>query len=164
MDYRNNFGTESGGSDGCVNFNDADNTGLATCITTSTVSTIYQTYCDKVSLADFIVIAAEALMARTATDYNSAAPFTSGTLATKYRNRFKAGRTTQETCPDNHGLMPDANAGCSHLEEIFVNHVYAGNGNDNAWKLTAAISGAHTLGSAKTENSGFNGHWSTAAE
>jgi len=60
--------------------------------------------------------------------------------------------------------MPDANVGCSHLEHIFVNHVYAGNGDNNAWAMTAAISGAHTLGSAKTANSGFNGHWSTASE
>ena len=28
------------------------------------------------------------------------------------------------------------------------------------WTLTAAISGAHTIGSAKPENSGYNGFWS----
>ena len=27
--------------------------------------------------------------------------------------------------------------------------------------MVAAISGAHTLGQAKVENSGYNGHWST---
>jgi len=81
MDYRNTNGVESGGSDGCVNFNDGDNAGLASCITSSTVNTVYQNYCDLVSLADFIVITAEALMSRTATDYNSGSPFTSGTLA-----------------------------------------------------------------------------------
>ena len=29
-----------------------------------------------------------------------------------------------------------------------------------AWRLTAAISGAHTLGGAKSHVSGFNGFWS----
>ena len=32
MDYRNTDGVESGGSDGCINFGDADNTGLADCL------------------------------------------------------------------------------------------------------------------------------------
>jgi hypothetical protein len=30
------------------------------------------------------------------------------------------------------------------------------------WELTAALSGAHTLGSATLENSGYNGFWSDA--
>lgn len=33
----------------------------------------------------------------------------------------------------------------------------------NAWRFTAAISGAHTLGQARISNSGFNGHWSDLA-
>jgi len=37
MDYRNNSGVETGGSDGCVNFNDADNKGLASCLATTGV-------------------------------------------------------------------------------------------------------------------------------
>jgi hypothetical protein len=32
MDYRNTNGVESGGSDGCINFADGDNTGLADCL------------------------------------------------------------------------------------------------------------------------------------
>jgi hypothetical protein len=31
-----------------------------------------------------------------------------------------------------------------------------------AWGLTAAISGAHTLGKAQVKNSGYNGWWSDA--
>jgi len=94
MDFRSTNGVSSGGSDGCVNFNDADNAGLATCLDTSGVNSVYETYCDQVSLADFIVISSEALTARTATDYNSSSPYTTGTLAQKYRDRFRAGRTT----------------------------------------------------------------------
>jgi hypothetical protein len=146
-----------------VNFNDPDNAGLATCLNASGINSVYETYCDQISLADFIVLAAEALTARTATDYNSGSPFTTGTLAQKYRDRFRAGRTTTETCPSNSGLMPDANTGCDHVEDIFIDHVYNLNGTDTAWALTAAISGAHTLGSTKIANSGFNGHWSDSA-
>ena len=35
MDYRNTNGVESGGSDGCINFADEDNTGLADCLEAS---------------------------------------------------------------------------------------------------------------------------------
>lgn len=69
MDYRNVNGTESGGSDGCINFADDDNKGIDTCLTTSNLTTIYDKTCDTVSLADFIVIAAEAVTARTNTKY-----------------------------------------------------------------------------------------------
>lgn len=63
-------------------------------------------------------------MTRTATDYNSGNPFASGTLGQKFRDRFRAGRTTVETCPDNVGLMPDAEQGCDHLQSIFIQHIY----------------------------------------
>jgi len=60
--------------------------------------------------------------------------------------------------------MPDAEEGCDHLESIFVNHIYSNMGSTtDSWKMTAAISGAHTLGQARISNSGFNGHWSDAA-
>lgn len=72
MDYRNVNGTESGGSDGCVNFADEDNKGLDTCLIASNLATVYDKTCDKVSLADFIVIAAEAVTARTTTRYDAA--------------------------------------------------------------------------------------------
>ena len=35
-------------------------------------------------------------------------------------------------------------------------------GRPNAWALTAAISGAHTIGGASLENSGYQGWWSDA--
>ena len=49
-----------GGSDGCMNFEDMDNTGLPSCVDKIGIVDIYQEWCDKVSLADFMVIAAEA--------------------------------------------------------------------------------------------------------
>ena len=32
------------------------------------------------------------------------------------------------------------------------------------WTFVAAISGAHTVGKASVENSGYEGHWSKAEE
>jgi hypothetical protein len=67
MDYRTD--KSEGGSDGCVNFNDPDNKGLKECILKYDYNSVYKKHCSVVSLADFIVIAAEAVMSRTATDY-----------------------------------------------------------------------------------------------
>lgn len=94
MDYRNINGTESGGSDGCIDLSDDDNKGLEQCLRDSALQTVYDKTCDKVSLADFIVIAAEAVTARTATDYNSSAEFNNGTLEASFRDHFQAGRAT----------------------------------------------------------------------
>lgn len=58
--------------------------------------------------------------------------------------------------------MPDAEKGCTDLQDIFLGHIFAGiRGKDRfKWKLVAAISGAHTIGQATLANSGFNGTWS----
>jgi hypothetical protein len=69
MDFRMDTGL--GGSDGCINFNDADNTGLADCLVDSGLTSVYDEVCGQVSLADFFVIAGEAVMGRTATSYRS---------------------------------------------------------------------------------------------
>lgn len=97
-------------------------------------------------------------MARTATSFNSADPFAEGTLAKTFRDNFKYGRETSTTCEWNNGFMPDAADGCGNHENIFVKHIFAGR--KDGWTLTAAIKGAHTLGSAKPEASGFDGFWS----
>mmetsp|Transcript_41189 Transcript_41189/g.34693 ORF Transcript_41189/g.34693 Transcript_41189/m.34693 type:complete len:141 (-) Transcript_41189:1465-1887(-) len=80
---------------------------------------------------------------------------------------FKYGRRTVLECPWNEGRMPNPEHGCqgdddngiSGLRQIFVENIYAQS--NNGWALTAAISGAHTVGKASLENSGYNGHWST---
>ena len=41
MDFRNNSGVLKGGPDGCVNFNDSDNTGLAYCFSISNFLPVY---------------------------------------------------------------------------------------------------------------------------
>ena len=163
MDYRNNSGTITGGSDGCVNFNDNDNKGLASCLTATGIQSVYNDHCDYLSLADFIVLSSEAVTVRTASKYDSFNRFGRGTLGSRFANRFKVGRNTSTTC-NSTGLMPDANDGCTGLKNIFLEHIYnKSKSAKGAWRLVAAISGAHTLGQAKVENSGFNGHWSDAS-
>jgi len=61
--------------------------------------------------------------------------------------------------------MPDPEDGCDGLKALFIDHIYSahrefvgGNYNtDMAWILTAALSGAHTLGKAEIKNSGYDG-------
>lgn len=154
-------GTTSGGSDGCINFSDDDNLGLAECIVSTGVQSVYDNWCTQVSLADFIVISSEAAMSKVATNFNSTEPFGQRSLESKFRNRFRAGRTTLEECANQTGLMPDAENGCDDLKTVFIDHIYSKFRNERyRWKLTAAISGAHTIGKVNQENSGFVGTWS----
>jgi len=53
--------------------------------------------------------------------------------------------------------LPNPEEGCDGLSDIFVDQIYAGH--DDPWRMTAAISGAHTLGSASIANSGYDGFW-----
>lgn len=64
MDFRNTY-ENKGGSDGCINFDEPDNAGLDDCIANGyfSIQTSYSNFCDRVSLADFVVIAAEVMMA-----------------------------------------------------------------------------------------------------
>jgi hypothetical protein len=72
MDFRfQEDGTSKGGSDGCINFSDPSNSGLEACLKSSGIAAVYDKYCGKLSLADFMVIAAEAVMGRMATWYDS---------------------------------------------------------------------------------------------
>ena len=59
--------------------------------------------------------------------------------------------------------MPNPENGCDGLKSIFVDHIYASETGDE-WILTAAISGAHTLGSATIANSGYDGFWADATQ
>lgn len=59
--------------------------------------------------------------------------------------------------------MPNPERGCEDLNKIFIKHIFShakGGGEwDNKWYKVAALSGAHTIGSAKPENSGYDGMW-----
>jgi len=45
------------------------------------MTTVYKKFCTSVSLADFLVVAAEAVMGRTATGYSSKDRYAPGTFA-----------------------------------------------------------------------------------
>ena len=53
---------QGGGADGCIDFDDPDNKGLQDCTSSSsahaTLNAAYVKFCDRVSLADFVVLAA----------------------------------------------------------------------------------------------------------
>ena len=71
MDFRYGSGnTTSGGSDGCINFADGANAGLLSCLTTTNIAAVYASFCDQISLADFLVLAGEAAMIRTDPNYS----------------------------------------------------------------------------------------------
>lgn len=56
--------------------------------------------------------------------------------------------------------MPNPENGCDDLKNVFLKHVFNGRWHRRkAWHLTAALSGAHTIGSAKPHNSGYDGLW-----
>ena len=134
MDFRyESDGTTTGGSDGCINFEDPDNMGLQKCLTKYGIPELYEDWKDKVSLADFIVVIAEAVTGRTATDYNSKYPFKQGTLMGYFARQFRYGRTTVDECPNVIGRMPNPEHGCTGrgegkdgLQQIFVDHIYKG--------------------------------------
>ena len=56
--------------------------------------------------------------------------------------------------------MPNPEHGCEGLISPFLDHIYhVGLSSKKKWALVAAISGAHSIGSAKPENSGYDGFW-----
>lgn len=100
MDFRvGSDGVTTGGSDGCIDFADADNTGLADCLESSTLADVYSNHCTTVSLADFLVIAGEAVMARTSFAWPQGDDkWVEGGGPYAVMDNFKFGRTSAETC------------------------------------------------------------------
>ena len=167
MDFRKGAGR--GGSDGCINFDDPDNAGISRCLTEFRIPSAYECMSDRVSVADFLVIAAEVAASRIANSHNSEDFFAEGTLAKTFLDGFKFGRRTTKDCDWNVGLMPDPQNSCGFdagstigLKQIFAENIYAGH--KNPWSLIAAISGAHTVGGASVQASGFQGTWSDLAQ
>jgi hypothetical protein len=51
--------------------------------------------------------------------------------------------------------MPNPENSCNDLQNIFIDHIFKEKGDYIAWGLTAALSGAHTIGNAKVQYSGY---------
>ena len=163
----------TGGSDGCINFEDGDNKGLKTCLIKSNIPRIYHEVCDKMSLADFLVVAAEALIARTGKHFNKEKPWGEGSIEDNFLKNFFYGRKTAETC-DETGLMPNPEKGCNDVNDIFNKHIFwykrgergikedrkivaekYGYWERRSWRDSATLMGVHTIGRAHLENSGY---------
>lgn len=115
MDYNPSAPTsQKGGADGCLDFTDPDNAGLQPCLLADNVlslKTAYHRHCHQISLADFIVIAAEAVIAATADQTSD--------LASALRNSFRYGRTTSLTC-DWAPPLPNPEESCQAVREIAI--------------------------------------------
>ncbi len=121
--YASTGGGTLGGVDACLAFDDADNRGLSSCLASggTSLAQAYAQVCDRVSLADFAVIAAEGLMAAVAT--NPAA------TAQMFKSNAMWGRTTATSCAHTQeGGLPNPEESCNDLERVFGGHVYGGHG------------------------------------
>jgi len=152
MDY--NPELDKGGADGCLNMDDANNKGLLACLAGDNNFTLHKHYnriCTKVSLADFFVIAGEAVMNFTRGTYLQKFPEKS---PVDFRSRFSYGRRTVAQCSEAAIRLPDAEQGCSEVERVFIQNLGL------RWRNAAALMGAHTLGRARIAQSGYDGWWS----
>jgi hypothetical protein len=128
-----------GGSDGCVDFHDPDNRGLE-CLAEGehgvSLLMAYQGFCTKVSLADFLVISAEAIMSLSRTKH--------GLNAIDFKGQFRFGRRTDTACSYNVAL-PNPEHSCPATEKTFIDRM----GLD--WKGSAALMGGCTHAGKGTE-------------
>jgi len=150
MDF--NIQNGQGGSDGCVDFEgDPDNAGLEPCLFEGehkvSINTVYPENKHDVSLADFLVIAAEAVMVAQRKTL-PALVFSA--------NDFEWGRRTARQCPTGqyNRHLPNPANGCAANEETFVSNLGLN------WAETTALMGVHSLGRARAEHSGYSGWWS----
>lgn len=105
---------------------------------------------------------AEAIAARAATAWNNGAnKWGPNSLEERFRSQFQFGRKTSHDCTDANGMMPNPEEGCADLKRIFLDHIYLNADLDTPWRRLTAISGVHTIGSMKKENSGYVGDWTT---
>merc|ERR1719446_1041662 len=153
MDYK--AGDGPGGSDGCLDMHDGDNAGLAECISTgehgSSLADAYADHCTTISLADFFVIAAEAVME---VSRQHVLNDDSSRIAIDFKSNFKYGRTTALNCEFAEGRLPNPENSCGAVEDVFVTNMGL------SWEETAALMGVHSLGRAQVSNSGYDGWWS----
>lgn len=153
MDFKDG----EGGADACLDLHDIDNAGLAECLHKGdhgiSVLTAYQQHCATVSLADFLVIAAEAVMTVSREHVLAGDP---SRTPVDFRGHFRFGRTTALECHWAEGRLPNPERSCTAVNETFVGSLGL------SWRGAAALMGVHTLGRASIANSGYDGFWSDA--
>merc|ERR1719331_684031 len=70
-----------------------------------------------------------------------------------FRSQFKYGRITSEECAYSYGRQPDAEKDCEDVDDILVQNLGL------TLNEFAALLGAHTIGQAKVNRSGYSGFW-----
>jgi hypothetical protein len=127
--------TNSGGPDGCVNLDLAENKGLKEFIV-PLLAPVYTTYKSVISYADFIVLAANVAI-NAASSYVVTMP-------------FNWGRTDGTDCDvvDVHRL-PEGVQSISHVKAVFVERMGL------TLQDITALMGAHTIGRAEDANTGY---------
>lgn len=142
-----------------VDMTDADNAGLAQCLYQGefgvSIADAYADFCTSISLADFLVVAAEAVMGASRKHVTDA---DSSRSPIDFKSKFKFGRTTAKSCASAHGRLPNPENSCAAVQETFVESMGL------SWAQAAALMGVHTLGRAQISNSGYNGWWSSALQ
>ncbi len=141
-------------ADGCVDVARAGNRGLLRVVTA--LDPLWLPYCSVMSRADFWHYAAKVAI-ETACPYVPEiaaalfAPVTLGTLS-GYAIPFRAGRLDRRACAAT-AALPNAEGGVAELQVSMMDRLGLG------VEQLVALLGAHTLGGASAENSGYNGTW-----
>jgi hypothetical protein len=147
LDYKAN---EGGGSDGCIDFHDANNVGLEQCLTATPLAQVYGKFCTRVSFADFLVIAAESIL-----ELSSKGDVDGEINTNAFQKHFKFGRKTSTSCRSARGRLPNPAGGCSATETVYGERLGL------TWRETAALKGVFNSwsdGKPKNERK-FNNHF-----
>jgi hypothetical protein len=192
MGFKGSFG----GSDGCFAEDTADNAGLHECLVTGTNGSklidVYQEFCNQVSLADFLVISAEAVMMamrKTAletfvqpipaklppNEWPDDMPYPLGNnlpdssfspLGIDFSAGFQFGRATSSSCATCTATTPATTPCAQPLPDPMLgcpeNERIFIENMGLTWQETTALMGLRTVGSASPNVSGFNGFTSDA--
>lgn len=129
----------SGRPSGCVNFNDPGNNGLAAII--NGIEPVYQMHKDVISRADYWVLVA-----------NVAIKESRGPVVA-----YQWGRIDCNGDYPPLGRLPDNEGNFTELMNVFVNRMGL------TVRDVVALLGAHSLGRAMPENSGYEFYWSRSA-
>lgn len=156
MDYDPD--TNTGGSNGCIDMSHPENAGLADCLLQpgehgQSLAAAYNLFCSRVSLADFLVISAEAVMTATRQFVLDEAPTAA---RVNFSAHFLYGRTTSRQCEGAGERIPNSEGGCPQVQVTYLDSLGL------SWRQSAALMGVHTLGRALSQNSGYAGWWTGA--
>merc|ERR1711970_929941 len=143
-----------GGCDGCLNVNNHDNAGLADLVASLDTLYLANSYDSLLSRADFWALAGVYAVDKTI-ELNNDDCEEDDCEVPDSGLVFQWGRTDCDTAPftDVDVGLPSALLNHSNVMSFFTNEF----GSDD--NETVALLGAHTLGRASSENSGFSGTW-----